>query len=58
MSDPFLLRVRHLAWIAPYSPPPHGVPRVHDRRVISGIIYMIRNGRQWKDALKCPNQGS
>ena len=24
--------------------------RVDDRRVISGIIYVIRNGLQWKDA--------
>lgn len=28
----------------------HGVPRVDDLRVISGIIYVIRNGLQWKDA--------
>jgi transposase len=27
-----------------------GLPRVDDRRVISGIIYVIRNGLQWKDA--------
>src|SRR6204780_4760132 len=27
-------------------------PRVDDRRVISGIIYVIRNGLQWKDAPK------
>ncbi|NHN95223.1 transposase [Acetobacter thailandicus] len=28
----------------------HGVPRVDDRRVLSGIVYVIRNGLQWKDA--------
>jgi transposase len=27
-----------------------GAHRVDDRRVISGIIYVIRNGLQWKDA--------
>ncbi|MBS0961256.1 transposase [Acetobacter thailandicus] len=27
-------------------------PRVGDRRVLSGIVYVIRNGLQWKDALK------
>jgi transposase len=27
-----------------------GVPRVDDLQVISGIIYVIRNGLQWKDA--------
>jgi transposase len=26
------------------------VTRVDDRRVISGILYVIRNGLQWKDA--------
>jgi transposase len=28
----------------------HGVPRVDDRRVVSGIVYVIKNGLQWKDA--------
>lgn len=36
--------------IAPYFPRPHGVPRVDDRRVISGIIFVIRNGLRWRDA--------
>ena len=39
-----------MARIAPYFPLAHGVPRVNDRRVVSGIIYVIRNGLQWKDA--------
>jgi transposase len=26
------------------------VPRVDDLRVVSGIIYVIRHGLQWKDA--------
>src|SRR5947209_10960860 len=26
------------------------VPRVDDRRVISGIIYVIKNGWRWKEA--------
>jgi len=29
---------------------PRGVPRVDDRRVISGIIHVIRGGLMWKDA--------
>jgi hypothetical protein len=37
----FLLTRRHLARIAMYFALSHGVPRVDDRRVISGIIYMI-----------------
>ena len=27
-----------------------GVPRVDDRKVISGIIHVIRNGLMWRDA--------
>src|SRR4051812_49799363 len=46
----FLLSERQMARIAPYFPLAHGVPRVDDRRVVSGIVYVIRNGLQWKDA--------
>lgn len=28
----------------------HGIPRVDDRRVVSGILYIIKHGLQWKDA--------
>nr|WP_194299739.1 IS5 family transposase [Acetobacter conturbans] len=38
--------------IRPYFPLAHGVPPVDDRSVLSGIIYVIRNGLQWKDAPK------
>jgi len=34
----------------PYFPLSHGIARVDDLRVISGIIYVIKNGLQWKDA--------
>ena len=27
-----------------------GIPRLDDRRVVSGIIYVIRNGLRWRDA--------
>tara|TARA_R110002074_G_scaffold153848_1_gene309123 strand:+ start:16 stop:261 length:246 start_codon:yes stop_codon:yes gene_type:complete len=27
----------------------HGVPRVDDRRDISGIVFVIRNGLRWRD---------
>ena len=36
--------------ISPYFPLSHGIPRVDDRRVISGIIFVIRNGLRWRDA--------
>src|SRR6516164_11605312 len=46
----FLLSERQIARISPFFPLSHGVPRVDDRRVVSGIVYVIKNGLQWKDA--------
>jgi transposase len=46
----FLLSERQMARISPHFPLSHGVPRVDDRRVVSGIVYVIR--LQWKDAPK------
>ncbi|ABB73728.1 transposase, IS5 family [Nitrosospira multiformis ATCC 25196] len=50
MRDLFYLSETQFNRIKPYFPLSHGVPRVDDLRVISGIIYVIRNGLQWKDA--------
>jgi len=50
MGDLFLLNERQMERISPYFPLSLGVPRVDDRRVLSGIVYVIRNGLQWKDA--------
>jgi len=50
MSDQFWLREEQVARIKPYFPLSHGVPRVDDRKVISGIIHVIRNGLRWRDA--------
>jgi transposase len=36
--------------IEPYFPLSHGVSRVDDRRIVSGIIFVIRNGLRWRDA--------
>ena len=36
--------------IEPFFPLSHGVPRVDDRRVLSGILFVIRNGLRWRDA--------
>jgi len=52
MSDLFMLSKKQFNRIKPYFPLSHGVPRVDDLRVISGIIYVIKNGLQWKDAPK------
>ena len=32
------------------SPKIHGKPRGDDRRVLSGIIFVNRNGLRWRDA--------
>jgi transposase len=50
MSDHFWLSHSQLERIKPYFPLSHGVPRVDDRRVVSGIIHVIRNGLRWRDA--------
>ena len=52
MIDLFLLGECQMARIAPHFPLAHGVPRVDDRRVVSGIVYVIKHGLQWKDAPK------
>lgn len=46
----FLPSETQMARIAPYFPLSHGVPRVDDRRVVSGIVYVMKHGLQWKDA--------
>ena len=50
MSDLIWLSEAQMHRIEPYFPLSHGVPRVDDRRIISGIIFVIRNGLRWRDA--------
>ena len=50
MSDLVLLSRAPMRLIEPFFPRPRGLPRVDDRRVISGIIYVIRRGLLWRDA--------
>ncbi len=50
MSDLFWLSDKQMRRIEPWFPLSHGVPRVDDRRVVSGIIFVIRNGLRWRDA--------
>ena len=52
MSALFWLSRSQLQRIEPYFPLAHGVPRVDDQRVISGIIHVIRNSLHWRDAPK------
>jgi len=50
MCDYFWLSQEQLSKIEPFFPLPHGVPRVDDRKVISGIVFVIKNGLRWRDA--------
>ena len=50
MIDLFWLMPKQMQRIKRYVPLSHGVPRVDDRRVISGILHVIRNGLRWRDA--------
>lgn len=52
MSDLFLLTPSQFGRIRPYFPLAHGIERVDDLRVVSGIIYVLKHGLQWKDAPK------
>ena len=52
MSDLFWLSEAQMARLEPYLPKSHGKPRVDDRRVLSGIIFINRNGLRWRDAPK------
>jgi transposase len=50
MSDLFWLTDEQMARLQPFFPKSHGRPRVDDRRVLSGIIFINRNGLRWRDA--------
>ena len=52
MADLFWLSEAQMAMISPYFPLAHGVPRADDRKIISGIIFIIRNSLRWRDAPK------
>jgi putative transposase len=50
MKGLLLLSPEQMERIEPFFPLSHGVPRVDDRRVLSGILFVIRNGLRWRDA--------
>lgn len=50
MPDLFLVSRAQMRRIEAFFPRSRGLPRVDDRRVVSGIVDVIRNGLQWKDA--------
>ncbi len=50
MSHLFWLDLQHLKRIQHLFPKPRGMARSDDRKVLSGIIHVIRNGLRWRDA--------
>jgi transposase len=52
MSELYWLTDEQMARLQPYFPKSHGKPRVDDRRVLSGIVFVNRNGLRWCDAPK------
>ncbi len=47
MSNLVWLSNAQMRRIEPFFPLSDGVPRVDDRRIVSGIIFVIRNGLRW-----------
>ena len=52
MSNLYWLSEAQMERLLPFLPKSHGKPRVDDRRVLSGIIFINRNGLRWCDAPK------
>ena len=50
MSDLYWLTHEQMDRLRPFFPKSHGRPRVNERRVLSGIIFVNRNGLRWCDA--------
>ena len=50
MSDLYWLTDEQMERLRPFFPKSHGRPRVDDRRVLSGITFVNRNGMRWRDA--------
>jgi len=50
MSDPYWLTDEQMARLQPFFSESHGKPRVDDRRMLSGIVFVNRNGLRWCDA--------
>ena len=50
MPKRILLTPAQMQRIGPHFPRSHGMPRVDDGRVVSGIVFVLRNGFRWRDA--------
>jgi transposase len=52
LSDLFWLSDTQVARLEPYFPKSHGKPRVDGTCVLSGIVFINRNGLRLRDAPK------
>ncbi len=50
MGGQFWLTDEQVERLRPHFPKARGKPRVDDRRVLSGILHVLRNGLRWQDA--------
>lgn len=50
MSGQFWLTDEQVERLRPHFPKARDKPRVDDRRVLSGILHVLRNGLRWRDA--------
>jgi transposase len=50
MSYFFWLSDAQMKVLEPFFPKSHGKPRVDDRRVLRGIVFINRNESRWRDA--------
>jgi transposase len=50
MSNLYWLKDEQMDRLKPFFPKSHGKPRVDDRRVLSGIVFISRNGLKWCNA--------
>jgi transposase len=50
MADLFLLSLAQMRRIERYFQLLRGIARVDDRRIVSAIIFVIKNGLRWRDA--------
>ena len=50
MTGRFWLTGKQVERLRAHFPKARGKPRVDDRRVLSGILHVLRNGLRWQDA--------
>ena len=49
MGEFYWLTEAQVARLMPFFPKSRGKPRVDDRKVLSGIIFIQRNGLMWSE---------